>query len=152
MYKIKFSKFMNGRYPENWDYSTELYIIRNSKKVLYIGISRQGIWNRWFGNCRSHIFRNGYGEYLPNSHIAKLILNSMPNSNDWTIEFWTRRDCAAIIGIEDKPYDEMLEYYEEELIMLLQPTENTLNANYHKRIDAKIYPDELREAHREIFD
>jgi len=48
MIEINFKDFYEYRYREDGFY--ELYVIKNAfEEILYVGISNQNIWNRWFG-------------------------------------------------------------------------------------------------------
>jgi len=48
MIEITFKDFCEYRYHEDGFY--ELYVVKNGlEEILYVGISDQNIWNRWFG-------------------------------------------------------------------------------------------------------
>lgn len=69
-----------------------LYVVKNaSEDVLYVGISVNDIWERWFG-WGGHILWDGniiYGE----SPIGIKIENHLPDSLKWKIQLWNLNDC-----------------------------------------------------------
>lgn len=90
MIEITFKQFYEYTYDEEGFH--ELYIMKNGlDEILYIGISNQNIWNRWFG-MRGHILDNGKfmsGE----SSVGKNVVNHLPDSWNWKIQLWTLDDC-----------------------------------------------------------
>ena len=50
---LKFSEFYKGEFA---DEGYELYFVKDiEEKPMYIGISRDSIWHRWFGGGPSHM-------------------------------------------------------------------------------------------------
>lgn len=136
MYSLKFSDFMNGNYDEKIDSGTVLYVIRDmNNKVLYIGISRAGIWNRWFSSVRSHIFQNYLGEKYATSSIGKYILENLPNSNNFIIELWKIKELCKKFGVKEEYGYYLLEELEAEMIHEYHPALNIMNANYSKDLN-----------------
>ena len=92
-----------------------LYIIWRGKQALYVGISRQNIWGRWFSRGgQEHIFNSG-GQWHADfsSPIGKAIIHNRPASLRWKIElrYTPSRSLAA---------------EEQELIQELRPLFNTI--------------------------
>jgi len=89
MIELTFRQFHDGQYRER---GYELYIMKNGLgDILYIGISTNGIWNRWFA-WGGHMMWDGkiiYGD----SRIGVKIENHLPDSLNWKIQLWTLKDC-----------------------------------------------------------
>ena len=98
MITMTFSKFAN---PDNFpdDDDIELYVLRNSKKILYIGISESNVWNRWFGN-RGRMYKNAGGHWNGSDTTSISIIQNMPASLRWNIDLWTLKDCLSFLGIK----------------------------------------------------
>lgn len=59
--------------------------------ILYVGISTNDVWERWFG-WGGHMTWDGdviYGE----SPIGVKIQNHLPNSLKWKFQLWTLKEC-----------------------------------------------------------
>jgi hypothetical protein len=104
-----------------------LYMVRNGESdLLYIGISSDSIWNRWFGGSFSHI---PHGKY-PNSLIGQKIFDHLPDSGNWKIQLWTPADCVkACKKFSDKSQYKLIRpnnmrYMEKFLIEHLRPILN----------------------------
>ena len=84
MITMTFSKFTN---PDNFpdDDDIELYVLRKSKKILYIGISESNVWNRWFGN-RGRMYKNAGGYWNGSDTTSISIIQNMPASLRWNID------------------------------------------------------------------
>jgi hypothetical protein len=96
--------FSNGWY-EDGDHS--IYVIRHlGGQVLYVGMSRDNIWNRWFYGCHAHIITNYYGEWFPGSSIGRYIIGNLPEANDYTVELWDVDECVDFCQdyIQNSPY------------------------------------------------
>jgi hypothetical protein len=61
-------------------------------EILYVGISSQCIWNRWFGWNR-HIME-GPSYLLGASTVGLKIVEHLPDSWEWKIQLWTLEDCV----------------------------------------------------------
>jgi hypothetical protein len=76
-----------------------LYVMKNgSGGILYVGISTNDVWVRWFG-WGGHLMWDGnviYGE----STIGEKIENHLPESLRWKIQLWTLEDCQKYCGQE----------------------------------------------------
>lgn len=125
MIAIKFSEFYKGDYE---DRGYELYIIKDSdEKVMYIGISRDSIWHRWFGGGPSHMDTDAAGKIYGKSYVGEVIERRFPSSWDWIIELWTRQDCLKACETEfsgreiDKIEIESIEPY---MIVKFEPLYN----------------------------
>src|SRR5690349_18734117 len=95
MIALTFRDFYNEKF-ERKPYS--LYLVRDGDVVLYIGISSDYLWNRWFGGGFSHmrLVPTGKGKSVPMSNgstIANKIEVNYPESAYWTIELWINDDC-----------------------------------------------------------
>lgn len=90
-----------------------LYIVRYKKIVLYVGISRDHVYNRWFG-IRGHIHTAPDGRWINSgSTIGELVVLNQPQSHDWQIE---------LMEIDGK----LLDIKEQELISKYHPCANTI--------------------------
>jgi hypothetical protein len=90
MLELTFQEFHEQHYePMNYC----LYIMKNGLgDTLYIGISTDDVWGRWFG-WGGHMMWDGkviYGE----SSIGEKIVNHLPDSLQWKIQLWTFYDCV----------------------------------------------------------
>jgi hypothetical protein len=89
MVEISFLEFHEQQYPAD---PFCLYVMNNGVgDVLYIGISTNSVWERWFA-AGGHITWNSkiiYGE----SPIGVKIENHLPESLQWKIQLWTLNDC-----------------------------------------------------------
>jgi hypothetical protein len=81
--------------PENC-----FYVVRNETEILYIGISKIGVYNRWFGGQNPHIkFR--FEEIYGTSTIGKYIIDNFPDSKKWLIDQFSEIECLDYLC---KPY------------------------------------------------
>jgi len=89
MIELDFLQFHEQKYREK---RYELYVLKNGLgDILYIGISKSNVWERWFG-WGGHMMWDGnviYGE----SPIGVKIENHLPDSLNWKIQLWTLEDC-----------------------------------------------------------
>ena len=96
MIELTFLEFHEQQYTEN---QFCLYVIKNGLgDILYIGISTNNVWERWFG-WGGHMTWDGkviYGE----SPIGAKIENHLPDSLNWKIQLWTLNDCITFCGTE----------------------------------------------------
>jgi hypothetical protein len=127
---LTFEKFMSGDYPDD-DYS--IYIVRYNAEVLYIGISRDNIYNRWFTADYSHITKFANGALRGNSTIGQVIVGNLPNSLQWSIDLWSIDDCIKLLGdkspckseYDNNALDKLERYLISELNPLFNVTHNT---------------------------
>jgi len=112
MIEMAFKEFYQsyGNWPiDGKGYS--LYVMHNgSGDVLYIGISSDSIWNRWFGG-RSHISVNKteIGGKLNVSVtgidlIGEKIIDHLPESGEWKIQLWDIKEAAEFCNSRIKAY------------------------------------------------
>ena len=125
MISLTFEQFQNGDYEDNANH--ELYIVKDNKSVLYVGISSRGIWNRWFGKLDPHIGRNYEGKAYHGTNLGRAILNNLPRSLAWTIELWTIDDCTDFLGYELDEHAKAfvkIRFFESMMIRELKPSLN----------------------------
>jgi hypothetical protein len=95
-----------------------LYILRLNKDVLYVGITTDNVWRRWFGGGISHMqlvhdyLATPQSWWTGNSHIGTIVVRHLPKSLKWHMEV---RQYAH--------YE--LKRAEAELILTLRPLFNT---------------------------
>jgi hypothetical protein len=113
-------------YDEGYDY--ELYVVKNSVNILYIGISQVGIWGRWFGHF-GRMQRSYDGLWNPTDSVSQEIVENLPASLDWTIELWTVKDLSLFFE-DNNPLrlsnPRAIKYYEPRMIQKLKPTLNSI--------------------------
>ena len=119
MRRIRFGDFMRGSPSDGFGES--LYILHDGSECLYIGISRRGIWERWFDRYMGHI--RGKYSYC-NTDIGDYVVQNLPASLDWTLELWTEADCLEVV--EDKKHFR-LEDFEAMMIRKLEPVFNVVH-------------------------
>jgi hypothetical protein len=155
MIELDFQQFHDQQYREQ---RYELYILKNGLgEILYIGISKNNIWQRWFG-WGGHMMWDGkviYGE----SPVGVKIENHLPDSLNWKIQLWTLQDCVKFCRNE-LPSDILeitIDEIEPIIIRKLSPALNsTFNLNpgkdntpkSQKEMELERKADEL---YREIF-
>lgn len=156
MIELTFQEFHEQKYQEN---HFCLYMVKNGNgDILYIGISTNNIWERWFG-WGGHMVWDGkviYGE----SPIGTKIENHLPDSLNWKIQLWTLKDCAQFCGNELPGHMSAMTIHDIEPIMIqkLHPAlnliynlhpENDTTPKSKKEIAREKYLDKM---YREIFD
>ena len=156
MIEISFREFFDDKYPHDEFY--ELYIMKNGfQEILYVGISSENIWNRWFG-WQGHILV-GTNYLVGESSVGRKVVDHLPESWDWKIQLWTFEDCmefcADQLNINGR-YN--IKWLEPLMIQRLRPslniiynlnpgTDNTpLSEREKKRMEA------LDRAYYEIFE
>ena len=90
MIEIDFNSFHEQEYADD---GYELYVMKNGvESVLYVGISRGSIWERWFG-FGGHIL---WADHViqGNSMVGQKIVDHMPSALHWKIQLWTLEDCV----------------------------------------------------------
>src|SRR6266545_3307801 len=123
MIELDFSQFHEKKYREH---RYGLYVLKNGLgDVLYVGISKNDIWERWFG-WGGHMMWDGnviYGE----SPIGVKIENHLPDSLKWKIQLWTLEDCIKFCRKELPGYKFEKTVYDIEPIMIriLSPALNS---------------------------
>ena len=100
MIEITFREFFEYKYCE--DGFNELYVMKNGlDETLYIGISSENIWNRWFGP-RGHVMV-GTNYLIGESSVGRKVVDHLPDSWDWKIQLWTLEDCLRFCADELNP-------------------------------------------------
>jgi hypothetical protein len=127
MKSLTFKEFIDGKYVDDDDYA--IYIVKNNADVLYVGISRDNIYNRWFTAEHSHIVRTANGTAIRgNSAIGQAIVENLPKSLEWTVILLTEAECIERLGDRSpckSEYDNnALTKLERYLISKLQPLFN----------------------------
>jgi hypothetical protein len=76
MKAVRFSEFYTGQFKDD---GFELYLVRDiDQRAMYIGISRDSIWQRWFGGGPSHMEANSAGKVYGKSYIGEVIERRFP--------------------------------------------------------------------------
>jgi hypothetical protein len=145
MIEITFREFYELDYQE--DGYHELYVMKNGlDEVLYIGITSQRIWDRWFG-LNGHIF-DGENFLNGRSSVGQKIVDHLPAAWEWKIQLWTLEDCVAFCAGEISPtrrgYD--IKYLEPFMIQKLRPA---LNVSFNLNPSRDCTPMSEREKKRE---
>jgi len=98
MITLTFSEFSN---PDNFpdDDAIELYVLRDKEKILYIGISKSNVWNRWFGNL-GRMWTTSSGKWNTKDQVGLHIIENFPQSNEWEIDLLTLQDCLNFLEVE----------------------------------------------------
>ena len=102
MLTLQFKDFFKGDYEEyigNERY--ELYMIYESHKCLYIGISNSNIWNRWFATRQSHCQMNIHNELFGKSSIGQYIADLYPDFKNITITLLTVKQASEFFPQND---------------------------------------------------
>lgn len=157
MIEITFKDFYEYQYRE--EVFHELYIMKNGlEETLYIGISNQNIWNRWFG-WNGHIME-GPNYLVGESAVGRKVVDNLPDSLGWKIQLWTLDDCvefctSELLHSKDKYTIKMLEPI---MIQKLRPSLNSIyNLNPGADNTSRSEREKQREAEldrvfREVFD
>ncbi|HSL45239.1 MAG TPA: hypothetical protein VK897_17530 [Anaerolineales bacterium] len=128
MKSLKFSEFYKGKFA---DEGYELYFVKDMKeKPIYIGISRDSIWHRWFGGGPSHMGIKASGKLYGKSYLGEVIARRLPSSWDWIIELWTKEDCLDVCKTEFLGRDRNkieIESIEPYMIIKFEPLYNVMH-------------------------
>ena len=145
MIEIDFESFHNKDYLEE---GYDLYVVKNGLgDVLYVGISNQSIWERWFG-------WNGHMLWVDqviegNSAVGQKIVDHLPHSLKWKIQLWTLEDCAVFCrDILPSTRIPSIDFTEPYMIRKLSPI---LNRSYNLNPGRDTTPKSKREIEREKF-
>lgn len=99
MLTLTFAEFAEGsKFPDFEDLS--LYVVREGKKILYVGISQSNIYNRWFASPSSHMWITDDGRFGSNSSIGIHIASNLPKSYKWRFDFWTLKEALDFMKID----------------------------------------------------
>lgn len=150
MKSLKFSEFYRGQFADD---GFELYILKdNDEKIMYIGISRDSIWHRWFGGGPSHMDSDAAGKIYGKSYVGEVIERRLPSSWDWMIELWTREDCLKVCESEfsGKDTDRIeIESIEPYMIVKLEPLYNVMHSG--GRHEDPLTSKNLDTIHKDLF-
>ena len=146
MIEITFRKFFEYKYHE--DDFHELYIMKNGLgEILYIGISSENIWNRWFG-WRGHIMV-GTNYLVGESSVGRKVVDHLPDSWNWKIQLWTLEDCKEFCADDLNPNGRYtIKWLEPLMIQKLRPA---LNVIYNLNPGRDTTPKSKKEIEREKF-
>lgn len=150
MRTLTFSEFYKGDFE---DIGYELYVLRDSdNKAMYIGISRNSIWHRWFGGGASHMTINNDEKIYGASYIGQVVERRFPSSWDWVIELWAKDDCLGILRkeFEGKDADRInIEALEPYMIKKFEPLYNVMysSGSHEDPLTTK----RLDDAYRKLF-
>ena len=141
MKSFKFSEFYKGQFADD---GFELYLLKDTdEKVLYIGISRDSIWHRWFGGGTSHMDIDATGKICGKSHVGEVIARGFPASWNWMIELWTIKDClkACKAELSDRDVEKLgIEAIEPYMIVKFGPLYNLAHTGkaYEDLVGSKV--------------
>ena len=143
MIEISFEKFHNQDYIEE---GYDLYVMKNGLgDVLYVGISTQSIWERWFG-WHGHIFWADHA-IEGNSAVGQKIVDHLPDSLKWKIQLWTLEDCVNFCkDIVPSANIPNIAFIEPFMIQKLSPI---LNGSYNLHPGKDTTPKSKKEIERE---
>ena len=96
MVSVPLEQFMDADFDCN-DY--ELYVLRGNSEILYVGISKANIWNRWFGGL-GRMYQTAGGQWKAKDPVGATVVENMPHSLNWTIELWTTDDLRNLFSKE----------------------------------------------------
>lgn len=156
MIELSFLQFHEQQFQEQ-QYC--LYVVKNaSEDILYVGISENDVWERWFG-WGGHLTWDGnviYGE----SPIGTKIEDHLPDSLQWKIQLWSLEDCVEFCRQElpDELSQVTIHHIEPMMIRKLSPALNAMyNQNPGKdqtpKSKGEIQRDKrLDKLYKEIFD
>lgn len=99
MLEMKFQEFFNGNYEDNDDH--EIYVLTSDREILYIGISKANIWNRWFGNF-GRMWKDEDGKFQYSDLVSKEVVDNFPDSLAWSIQLLSTKECIEICKDELK--------------------------------------------------
>lgn len=150
MKTLTFSDFYKGHYD---DHGYELYILRDTNTdVMYIGISRDSIWHRWFGGGTSHMDADAAGTIYGKSYIGEVIERRLPSSWNWIIELWTKEDClnACEAAFAGRDLDRIeIESVEPHMIVKFEPLYNVTHTGGHH--EDPLTTKKLDKVHKDLF-
>jgi len=153
MISLPFEKFMAGKYADNVRSPFTLYMVFKGSECLYIGITTNNPFNRWFNNGYSHCLINIYGELQGQSTIGKMVAESMPGSNKWEIQLWTTKDCIEWLVLNrPEKYKRLKEAdihsLEPIIIQEFKPSENVI---FNTRVDGSLNSPQIKKHKRIPF-
>jgi hypothetical protein len=144
MIELTFQEFHEHKYQED---GFRLYVIKNRhNNILYVGISTNNIWERWFG-FGGHMVWDGrviYGE----SPIGVKIEDHLPDSLRWKIQLWTLQDCIEFCEV---PKDTAILNIRDVEPIMIQKLSPALNVIYNLHPGEDATPKSEKEIERERY-
>jgi hypothetical protein len=156
MIEITFREFFEYTYDHEDFY--ELYVMKNGLgEILYVGISSENIWNRWFGS-RGHIIV-GTNYLVGDTPVGQKVVDHLPDSWNWNIQLWTFEDCKKFCADDLSPNGMYtIKWLEPIMIQKLRPALNVIynldpgkdsTPKSKKEIERENYLDKM---YKEIFE
>lgn len=122
-------------------YGPQIYVVRDSDVIFYVGRSVDP-----FSRIYQHM---GYERKLP-TNLGRLILDNQPESDEWTFECYSLKDCGSIIrqslpqGWDEGMKEAMIKICENNaskaegcMIQALNPCLNTLHNDTPSKLPEK---------------
>lgn len=157
MIEITFEQFHNQEYVDVQEVDPpdyQLYVVKNGLgEVLYVGISKVDIWERWFGGAAGHMQVGSDGQPYGLSRIGKVIERRLPAAWSWKIELWTEKDCRDFLMRETNFGDHntgTIETLEPLMIQRMEPLYNVSHGGGQH--EDPLISKKLDDAHRKLFD
>jgi hypothetical protein len=95
MYTLSFRKFTDpGNFPND---NVKLYVVRDRRDFLYIGVSKKNVWGRWFNQSRGRMRKDVYGNWVTHDAIGAYIARNLPGSLKWQVDLWRIDECADFL-------------------------------------------------------
>jgi len=143
MIEIDFQDFHDKNYEET---EYQLYVMKNGLgDVLYVGISKWSIWERWFGWSGHLVWLDNC--VTGNTSVGQKIVDHLPDSLKWKIQLWTLEDCVDLckdeFHISSSPD---ISFFEPIMINNLSPI---LNVSYNIHPGKDKTPRSKKEIERE---
>jgi hypothetical protein len=141
MISINFETFVSGKYDSRGELH-QLYVVCDATQVYYVGIARNGAWDRWFGSL-GRMRQDATGKWHGEDAVSHEIISHMPESLNYTIDLYTIDNCRTFITIRGIALDPSCDLLDIESIMidLLRPCLNVAE-NRHSRDP---HPDQIHE-------
>jgi hypothetical protein len=145
MIEITFDDFHEHNFHEE---GFMLYVLKNGLgDALYVGISRNNIWSRWFAFGGHMIWDGKY--VIGQSAVGQRIVDQLPDSLKWKIQLWMLQDCIEFCNEILPPLRQYtIDVVEPFMIQKLSPT---LNGSYNLRPGKDTTPKSKKEIEREKF-
>jgi hypothetical protein len=144
MIELTFQEFHDQQYENN---HFRLYVMKNGRAdVMYVGISTNNIWERWFG-WGGHMLWDGnviYGQ----SPIGVKIENHLPDSLKWKIQLWNLQDCLVFCR-KELPTDASTITIREIEPIMIRKLSPALNGTYNLNPGKDSTPKSKREIERQ---
>lgn len=165
MIAITFRDFFLEKYDEPDD-GFSIYVLRDGKTVLYVGMTNVSVYTRWFGyGGHMRVVPSKKGTSFPISGggtVGDKIEINYPESADWTIELWTTNECIEFLSkLEDVSFLRSVkaretEYTEGMMIKHLKPLYNSMlssgGSDLPRTEKERMEEEKMKKAYREIFD